>query len=466
MVIAAIVGSRVSIPESLRPVPPGRPVACSSARHPWASLGDASKRLIDALSNADVVAAEDTRRVRARWRPPQGGHRRPGDQPVRPERGRPGAGLVADIAAGATVLLVSDAGMPLINDPGYRMVTACVEAGLMVSLPAGAVRGDHRAGGLGPAVGPVLLRGFARASSRASAPGWPHWPPSPAPRCSSSRRGGSRTACGTPSINSARSAAPWCAGNRPRPTRRSAAAPSGSWRNGRPRGAGRSPSCSPGDTAGRRGGAGCRGGSSRRGRDAGQDACATVVDAHPGAAAARALRRGAAFARHVNAARFADDRGGLVQALLPPASGSESAVMPPRHRAPPGLSDRTRRCGSPRSAHNRPPAKPSPRCRSTRRAGRLPGTQQLPRGLWESRSPTPAGMRHRAGRSAGRSVGTCADTVETKCHTRGGSHDQQFGHRDRTGSGDPAEVVAHQVDDHDVLRDVLARSPQIPRIGA
>ena len=37
--------------------------------------------------------------------------------------------LVAEIAAGATVLLVSDAGMPLISDPGYRLVAACVDSG-------------------------------------------------------------------------------------------------------------------------------------------------------------------------------------------------------------------------------------------------------------------------------------------------------------------------------------------------
>jgi 16S rRNA (cytidine1402-2'-O)-methyltransferase len=46
-------------------------------------------------------------------------------------------GLVADIAAGATVLVVSDAGMPLINDPGYRLVAACVAAGLTVSCLPG-----------------------------------------------------------------------------------------------------------------------------------------------------------------------------------------------------------------------------------------------------------------------------------------------------------------------------------------
>ena len=37
--------------------------------------------------------------------------------------------LVDEVKAGATVLVVSDAGMPLINDPGYRLVTACVAAG-------------------------------------------------------------------------------------------------------------------------------------------------------------------------------------------------------------------------------------------------------------------------------------------------------------------------------------------------
>ena len=45
--------------------------------------------------------------------------------------------LVADIAAGATVLVVSDAGMPLINDPGYRLVAACVAAGRPVSCLPG-----------------------------------------------------------------------------------------------------------------------------------------------------------------------------------------------------------------------------------------------------------------------------------------------------------------------------------------
>ena len=104
---------------------------------PLGQPADASKRLIDALSSADVVAAEDTRRVRslamALGATIQGRVVSLFDQN---EAGRV-PGLVAEIAAGATVLLVSDAGMPLINDPGYRLVSACIEAGWPVSCLPG-----------------------------------------------------------------------------------------------------------------------------------------------------------------------------------------------------------------------------------------------------------------------------------------------------------------------------------------
>ena len=98
---------------------------------------DASARLIETLQTADIVAAEDTRRVRALAQSL-------GVQPTgrvlsffdQNEASRV-PGLVAEIAAGATVLVVSDAGMPLINDPGYRLVAACAEAGLPVSCLPG-----------------------------------------------------------------------------------------------------------------------------------------------------------------------------------------------------------------------------------------------------------------------------------------------------------------------------------------
>lgn len=104
---------------------------------PLGQPSDASKRFCDALARADIVAAEDTRRVRTLAQSLgvtiSGKVLSLFDQN---EAGRVPA-LIADIAGGATVLVVSDAGMPLINDPGYRMVTACVEAGLTVSCLPG-----------------------------------------------------------------------------------------------------------------------------------------------------------------------------------------------------------------------------------------------------------------------------------------------------------------------------------------
>jgi len=106
------------------------------AATPLGQPSDASPRLIDALARADVVAAEDTRRLRTLARAL--------DAPItgrvvslydRVEAARV-PGLVDAITAGATVLVVSDAGMPLISDPGYRLVVACVDAGVpLTCLP-------------------------------------------------------------------------------------------------------------------------------------------------------------------------------------------------------------------------------------------------------------------------------------------------------------------------------------------
>lgn len=98
---------------------------------------DASARLVKALASADVIAAEDTRRIRTLAQALE----------VKPrgkvlslydanEASRVPA-LVDEIQGGATVLLVSDAGMPLISDPGYRLVAACIEAGAQVSCLPG-----------------------------------------------------------------------------------------------------------------------------------------------------------------------------------------------------------------------------------------------------------------------------------------------------------------------------------------
>ncbi|OBK34940.1 16S rRNA (cytidine(1402)-2'-O)-methyltransferase [Mycobacterium sp. 1245111.1] len=104
---------------------------------PLGQPADASPRLIAALATADIVAAEDTRRLRTLAKALDvaiGGtvvslfdHNEAARVPA----------LVEQIAAGATTLVVSDAGMPLISDPGHRLVAACVEAGLPVQCLPG-----------------------------------------------------------------------------------------------------------------------------------------------------------------------------------------------------------------------------------------------------------------------------------------------------------------------------------------
>jgi 16S rRNA (cytidine1402-2'-O)-methyltransferase len=99
---------------------------------PLGQPSDASPRLMAALSSADIVAAEDTRRVRTLAKALDvaiGGKIVSFFDHVEASRVPE---LVAEISAGATVLVVSDAGMPLINDPGHRLVLACLDAGLPV----------------------------------------------------------------------------------------------------------------------------------------------------------------------------------------------------------------------------------------------------------------------------------------------------------------------------------------------
>jgi 16S rRNA (cytidine1402-2'-O)-methyltransferase len=113
---------------------PGRLLLAAT---PLGLPADASARLISGLSTAEVVAAEDTRRVRTLAKALDV---RIAGKVVslfdQNEATRVPA-LVEEIKSGATVLVVSDAGMPVINDPGYRLVSACVEAGLTVSCLPG-----------------------------------------------------------------------------------------------------------------------------------------------------------------------------------------------------------------------------------------------------------------------------------------------------------------------------------------
>lgn len=115
-----------------RPVPPGLHVVAT----PIGNLRDVTLRALDVLSAADLVLAEDTR-VTARLLSAYG-LKKPlerFDDHVA-ERGLPA--VLERLRDGAVIALVSDAGTPLISDPGYRLARAVAEAGLPIHAVPGA----------------------------------------------------------------------------------------------------------------------------------------------------------------------------------------------------------------------------------------------------------------------------------------------------------------------------------------
>jgi len=107
------------------------------AATPIGRVADAPPRLAEELAHADVVAAEDTRRLRRLCK----------DLDVTitgrvvsyfegNEAGRTPT-LVEALLAGERVLLVTDAGMPSVSDPGFRLVAAAVEADVIVTVVPG-----------------------------------------------------------------------------------------------------------------------------------------------------------------------------------------------------------------------------------------------------------------------------------------------------------------------------------------
>jgi 16S rRNA (cytidine1402-2'-O)-methyltransferase len=107
------------------------------AATPIGDPDDASPRLRRALETADVIAAEDTRRLR-RLASTLGVTITARVVAVfdAAERGRSTA-LLDEVEAGRTVLLVSDAGMPLVSDPGHVLLTEAVARGLAVTVLPG-----------------------------------------------------------------------------------------------------------------------------------------------------------------------------------------------------------------------------------------------------------------------------------------------------------------------------------------
>lgn len=135
---------------------------------PIGNLGDMTLRAIEVLRSVDLIAAEDTRHSRrlldhfnitAKLLALHE-HNETGQAP----------GMVEDLLQGRSIALVSDAGTPLVSDPGYRLVQAAIEAGIeVVPVPgASAVTASLSVAGL--PIDRFCFEGFlpAKSAQRAS----------------------------------------------------------------------------------------------------------------------------------------------------------------------------------------------------------------------------------------------------------------------------------------------------------
>ena len=113
------------------PLPPGLHVVAT----PIGNLGDITLRALSTLAAADVVLCEDTRTsgklmerfaIKARLSP----YHEHNAQKVRPQ-------ILERLQQGAAIALISDAGMPLVSDPGYRLVKEAAELGIAVTACPG-----------------------------------------------------------------------------------------------------------------------------------------------------------------------------------------------------------------------------------------------------------------------------------------------------------------------------------------
>ena len=110
----------------------GRLLVCAT---PIGNLRDVTLRVLDALGEADTIACEDTRHTRVLLQrysltaPLVSLHEH--------NEGPRSVELLARIVAGETIALVSDAGMPLVSDPGFVLVRACLQEGVAVDVLPG-----------------------------------------------------------------------------------------------------------------------------------------------------------------------------------------------------------------------------------------------------------------------------------------------------------------------------------------
>ncbi len=127
-----LTGQRVQQPVNVAHLAPGLHIVAT----PIGNLGDITLRALEALAGADLIACEDTRVTRKLL------DRYGIETPLTPYHDHNAAearpALLRRLADGAAVALVSDAGTPLISDPGYKLVRAAQEAGHAVHALPGA----------------------------------------------------------------------------------------------------------------------------------------------------------------------------------------------------------------------------------------------------------------------------------------------------------------------------------------
>jgi 16S rRNA (cytidine1402-2'-O)-methyltransferase len=106
------------------------------AATPIGNLGDASRRLVEVLEAATIVAAEDTR-VAQRLLAGLGVANRPRLIALHDHNERDRAGELVELARDQDLVLLSDAGMPTVSDPGFHLVEAAAAAGVAVTALPG-----------------------------------------------------------------------------------------------------------------------------------------------------------------------------------------------------------------------------------------------------------------------------------------------------------------------------------------
>ncbi|MCO7274092.1 16S rRNA (cytidine(1402)-2'-O)-methyltransferase [Cellulosimicrobium cellulans] len=129
--------SSTDVPDADRPTTPREAGHLVLGGTPIGNAEDASPRLRRLLAEADVVAAEDTRRLHAlagRLGVQVGGRVLSFHEHNETDRADD---LLDVVDGGGTVLVVSDAGMPSVSDPGFRVVARAVERGVPVTTAPG-----------------------------------------------------------------------------------------------------------------------------------------------------------------------------------------------------------------------------------------------------------------------------------------------------------------------------------------